>query len=240
MNTPPIDVLAEEGPLLAVNKPAGVLTQGPPGVDSIVVRIKAFLKQHDEKPGKAYLGVPHRLDRPVSGAMVFAKHSRAARRLAEQFEARTPNKTYWACVAGQVEPAQGEWRDWVRKIPDEALAEVVAAESPDAREAVLRYRTLGAGPWGTWLEIELVTGRMHQIRLQSSSRGWPVVGDALYGAAELFGPEHEDPRAQPIALHARSLALAHPMTHEPVEIWAPLPPVWREFDPRFAAFSAQG
>ena len=221
------DILLEDGPCLLVNKPSGVLTQAAPGVDSLEVRVKRFLKQRDEKPGGVYLGVPHRLDRPVSGAMVLAKHVRAARRISEQFEARSLRKVYWACVAGRVEPAEGTWRDWLRKIPGEARAEVVDEANPEGREAVLHYRTLGVAEAGTWLEIELETGRTHQIRIQAASRDHPIIGDELYGSPTPFGPEHDDRRLRAIALHARRLELRHPMTHEPVCACAPLPAVWK-------------
>ena len=230
MTTPVVDILYEEGPCLAVCKPAGLLTQAPPGIDSMERRIKAFLIERENKPGRAYLGVPHRLDRGVSGAMVFAKHVRAARRLAEQFEARTVKKIYWACVSGNVAPAEGTWTDFVRKVPDRAEAEMVGPDHPDGREAVLHYRTLGQGPWGTWLEIELETGRMHQVRIQAASRGHPVLGDAQYGAEQPFGTQHDDHRLRAIALHARSLSFRHPMTNDAVTIVAPLGDDWRHLE----------
>jgi RluA family pseudouridine synthase len=220
-------ILYEEGPCLVVAKPAGVLTQAPPGIDSLEVRIKDFLKAREGKTGNIYLGVPHRLDRPVSGAMVFGKHVRATRRLAEQFQGRLTRKVYWACVAGVVTPAEGTWTDFVRKVPEQARAEVVAAADPDGREAVLHYRTAGRMDWGTWLEIELETGRMHQIRLQAASRGHAVLGDALYGSTIPFGPLHDDGRLRAIALHARSLEFEHPMTRQPVSVVAPLSDDWR-------------
>jgi RluA family pseudouridine synthase len=232
MHPTDFDILLEDGPCLLVNKPSGVLTQAPPGVDSLEVRVKRFIKERDEKPGGVYLGVPHRLDRPVSGAMVLAKHVRAARRISEQFEARTLRKVYWACVAGRVEPAEGIWRDWLRKIPGVARAEVVEEANPDARQAVLHYRTLGpfktdSEESGTWLEIELETGRTHQIRVQAASRGHSIIGDEMYGSDTPFGPRHDDRRQRPIALHARRLELRHPMTREPVSADAPLPIVWQ-------------
>ncbi len=233
MAMPPIDdpgfeILYEEGPCLVVNKPAGVLTIAPPGVDSLHVRVRSFLKHRDHKPGNVYVGIPHRLDRPVTGAMVFAKHARATRRLTEQFEARIIRKIYWACVAGVVEPAAGTWEDHVRKIPEVAQGEVVPADHPDARRAVLHYRTLNCAPWGSWLEITLETGRMHQIRIQTSARAHPILGDAQYGSTQPFGPQHDDWRLRPIALHARLLAFRHPMTLEPVEIAAPVSLPWHE------------
>jgi 23S rRNA pseudouridine1911/1915/1917 synthase len=232
-----IDILYEEGPCLAVAKPTGLLTQAPPGIDSMEARIKAFLKERKQKPGGVYLAVPHRLDRPVSGAMVFAKHVRAARRLSEQFEARSVRKVYWACVAGEVSPESGTWTDFVRKIPDRPLAEIIPAEQakefPDVRPAVLHYRVRGQAAWGTWLEIELETGRMHQIRLQAASRGHAVLGDLLYGSGIPFGEQHADERLRSIALHARSLAFHHPMTHEPVQVFAPLPVNWQSLNCEF-------
>lgn len=223
-----IHILYEQGPCLAVLKPAGLLTQAPKGIDSLEQRIKQFLIQRDHKPGKAYLAVPHRLDRAVSGAMVFAKHVRAARRLSEQFEARTVRKIYWALVAGAVTPAEGTWTDFVRKIPNQAKAEIVAPEHPDARQAVLHYRTLQSADWGTWLEVELETGRMHQIRLQAATHGHLILGDALYGGRQPFGPQHADERLRVIGLHARLLEFDHPMTHDRVSVTAPLPDAWRK------------
>jgi len=226
MIEPDFQILYEQGPCLAVCKPPGLLTQAPPGIDSIEWRIKAFLKRRDHKPGNVYLGVPHRLDRPASGVMVMAKHVRAARRLSEQFEARTIEKRYWACVEGTVEPAEGTWVDYVRKIPGEARAAIVPADHPEARQAVLHFRTRESGPWGTWLEIELQTGRTHQIRIQAASRGFPVLGDEQYGSTVEFGTPHADRRLRAIALHARSLTFAHPMTRETVSLTAPVSEDW--------------
>jgi RluA family pseudouridine synthase len=221
-----IALLYESGPVLVVAKPAGLLTQAPPAIDSLESRVKAWLKVRDNKPGNVYLGVPHRLDRPVSGALVLARHARAARRLSEQFEGRLVKKLYWAGVQGTVSPQAGTWTDFVRKIPGEPRAEIVPRDHPDGREAVLHYRVLATREWGSWLEIELETGRTHQIRVQAASRGHPVLGDALYGAPGLFGPAHEDERLRAIALHGRNLTFRHPMTQEIVSITAPLPDEW--------------
>lgn len=221
-----VALLYEEGPVLVVRKPAGLLTQAPPGIDSLELRIKTWIKQRDNKPGNVYLGVPHRLDRPVSGALILARHARAARRISEQFEGRLVRKIYWACVAGDVAQDSGTWTDFVRKVPGEPRAEIVAADHEEGREAVLHYRVLARHDWGTWLKIELETGRTHQIRVQCGSRGHSVLGDALYGAAGEFGPAHEDERLRPIALHGRSVTFRHPMTQEMVSVVAPLPEVW--------------
>lgn len=231
---PGFDILLEDGPALVVNKPGGVLTQAPPGIDSLESRVKSFLKVRDNKPGKIYLGVPHRLDRPVSGAIVFAKHSRAARRIAEQFEGRLIKKKYLAVVEGSVRDDTGTWRHALRKVPGEPRAEVVETAHPEGREAVLHYRVLRrftlnireAEVSATLLEIELETGRMHQIRIQAASCGHPVLGDEQYGSQLPFGPPLADPRQRWIALHARLLAFRHPMTRQGVEVTAPLHAHW--------------
>ena len=223
---PGFTILYEQGPCLGILKPAGVLTQAPPGIDSLEARIKAFLKTRDNKPGNIYLGVPPRLDRPVSGVMLFARHARAARRISEQFEGRLIRKTYWCCVEGIVTPESGTWADSLRKVYGQPRAEIVAADHPDARPAVLHYRTLGHTPHGSMLEIELETGRTHQVRIQAASRGHAVLGDAFYGSQIPFGQPFDDERLRAIALHARRLAFRHPMTQEPVDLTAPLSAEW--------------
>ncbi len=220
------DILYEEGPVLIVLKPAGLLTQAPPGIDSLETRVKRFLKAREEKPGNVYLATIHRLDRPVSGAIAFCKHVRAARKLSEQFEDRMVTKTYWAWVAGQVADDRGTWTDYLRKVPGEARSEIADRAQPDAQLAILHYEVKARSEVGTWLEISLETGRTHQIRLQCSAHGHPVWGDALYGSIVAFGPETPDERARAIALHARLLAFRHPMTQAPVECLAPLPAYW--------------
>ncbi|MHB1035831.1 MAG: RluA family pseudouridine synthase [Pirellulales bacterium] len=225
-----LQILYEQGPCLVVLKPAGLLTQAPPGIDSIEVRIKEFLRRRDQPLGEVYLGVPHRLDRPVSGAMVFGKHTRATRRLGKEFEKRRVRKIYWACVEGEVAPAEGTWEDYLRKVPGEPRAEIVPCDHPEGRRAVLHYRTLGRTRWGSWLAIELETGRTHQVRIQAASRGWPILGDFQYGATTSFGTQYEDERLRAIALHARTLSFRHPMTRETVTVTAPLAEAWRELD----------
>ena len=226
MNEPGFEILHESDACLVVGKPPGLLTQAPPGIDSLEIRVKDYLRGRDDEPGPIYLGVPHRIDRPASGAIVFGKTRRATRKLSQQFERRTVKKVYWACVEGDVAPASGTWRDYLRKVPGEARAEVLEAHHPDAQVAVLGYRTLGDGPWGTWLEIELETGRTHQIRVQTASRGHPVLGDSQYGSSFPFGPQHEDERLRAIALHARSLSFQHPKTREAIRVTASLPAEW--------------
>ncbi len=269
-----LSILYEEGPVLAVNKPAGILTQAPVGIDSLESRVKDYLRAEREKkerlagedsgsgpdgdsrenaslsgnpapdsplpddsaqPRKIYLGVPHRLDRPASGVIVFAKHVRAANRLSEQFQSRTVVKKYWALVTGEVPDEKGTWTDYMRKIPGRAEAELIPPIHPDAREAILHYRVLGRlkadGVPISWLEIELETGRTHQIRLQTSSRGYPILGDALYGGTIPFGDQFVDERFNAIALHSRQMTFRHPMTKEEVTLVAPLSPPWKALIP---------
>jgi len=240
MIQPDFEILYEEGPCLIVNKPSGLLTQAPPGIDSIELRIRRFLIERVQKPGKCYLGIPHRLDRPASGAMVFAKHVRAAQRISKQFEYRLVRKIYWALVEGDVQPETGTWEDYMMKVQGEARAKIVQPINPRAREAVLHYQVLGRGENVTWLQIELETGRTHQIRLQSASRGYPLLGDVQYGAMMPFGEQFEDERLRAIALHARSLSLEHPMTKEPVRVEAGVSEAWREYLNRMDAAGESG
>lgn len=223
-----LHVLLEDNHCLAVAKPAPLLTQAPPNVPSLEAMAKTYLKEHHGKTGNIYLGVPHRLDRPVTGVVLFARSSKAARRLAEQFQERRVIKVYWTAVEGNVQPAEGTWEDWVRKVPDEPRAERVDRESPGAQQAVTHYRRLAACAGGTLLELRPQTGRMHQIRVQAAVHGWPVRGDWLYGAALPFGPAADLPRDRIIALHARALTFLHPIRYEPVTVEATLPETWRE------------
>ena len=225
-NIPAPDILLEDGAVFVMNKPGGLLTQAPPGIDSLELRTKSFLKVRDSKPGKVYLGVPHRLDRPVSGVITVVKNVRAAQRISEQIQNRTVTKTYWAVVEGTVPSGSGLWEDHMRKIPDEARSEIADADHPDAKLAQLKYSVINASERRTLLEIELITGRTHQIRLQCGSRGLPILGDELYGAKTPFGPETADQRKRWIALHARRLAFEHPISKTPVDQTAPLPQWW--------------
>ncbi|REK05987.1 MAG: RluA family pseudouridine synthase [Planctomycetota bacterium] len=220
-------VLLEDDAVLAVAKPVGIATQAPRGIDSLEARVRRYLAGTAGDPADVYLGIPHRLDRPVSGAIVFAKTRRAARQLSRQFERRRVAKRYWACVDRAIAPEAGTWTDYLYKVYGQPRAEVVDASHPAGQEAVLHYRTIGAHGGGAWLEIELETGRTHQIRVQSASRGHPILGDELYGSRVTFGPAVDDPRQRAIALHARSLSFYHPTTKELVTIEAPLSEAWQ-------------
>ncbi len=235
-----VEILFEDNACLVVCKPAGLLTQAPLGIDSLENRIRQMLRARDGREGGVYLGVPHRLDRPVSGVIVFAKNVRAARRISEQFEGRLVEKTYWGLVEGIPSPAEGTWTDYLQKVEGEPRTNVVDKFNPDAKIAILHYRVVqgivsplnsarssdqGSDPLSL-LEITLETGRTHQIRAQSGFHKHPLVGDSLYGSQRSFGPETTDERQRLIALHARSLRFRHPGTKEIMTFTAELPDAW--------------
>jgi 23S rRNA pseudouridine1911/1915/1917 synthase len=239
----PLAILHDSGGVLAVAKPAGLATQAPPGIESAELWIRNHLfgtaVAADREAGRrrhpgGFLGVPHRLDRAVSGVLLFATTPRAARQLARQFERRQVRKTYRAIVAATAaEPlAAGErldWHDTIRKVPDEARAEIVPAGTPGGRAAVTTGTVLAALPDGTLLlELEPLTGRMHQLRVQAASRSLPVVGDLLYGGRPSGDAAPADARTSPIALHAWQITFHDPDSGEPITVTCPPPaaPPW--------------
>lgn len=228
MNDLPLQILLEDSAVIVVNKRAGILTQAPLGIDSLEWQVKKYLAT--SAPNESvYLGIPHRLDRPVSGCICFAKNQKAARKISQQFEARLVQKTYWALVSGIVEPAHGTWRDHLKKLDGEPRTIVVDERDADGRHAILHYEVLEARDGRSLLSIALETGRTHQIRVQCGSRGFPLVGDRLYGSEENFGPPADDERDQLIALHARELCFRHPVTKEDLTLAATLPATWEPF-----------
>jgi 23S rRNA pseudouridine1911/1915/1917 synthase len=244
------DLLCCRGNWLAINKPGGVLTQAPPGIDSIELRAyrwrekqvrraelgvqdaaMPYIRRAEPELQDAvvpYIGVPHRLDRPVSGVMLLGLSRNLTRKLSELFQRREVSKHYWAVVEGAVDSEAGTWSDFMRKIPDQARSEIVSAEHPEAQLAVLNYRVLGRAAGLTWLRVELETGRTHQIRLQCSARGHPVIGDELYGSQSAFGPSTTDLRERWIGLHARRLSFRDPggSGNERLDLVAPLYTPW--------------
>lgn len=246
-----LEVLHHSGGVLAIAKPAGLPTQAVAGVESVegLIRRQLFggaytaacAAGRTRHPG-GFLGVPHRLDRPVSGLLLLATRPRAARKLSRQFERRQIEKTYLAVVhaVGVAPRAVGElfaWRDAIRKIPDEARAEIVAPGTPTSREAVTDGRVLAAR--GAWLLVQLHprTGRTHQLRLQAAARGLLMLGDRLYGE-----PTGEAATAEsPMALHAWSLRYRDPETDEPITLTCPVPglPLWQDWRAELPASPAK-
>lgn len=217
---PPLKVLYEDNHLLVVEKPAGLATQGvADGTPSVVTRAKAYLKQKYKKPGNVYLGVVSRLDAFVSGVLVLARTSKAADRLTEQFRNGNVQKVYQALVSQLPEPPAGELSHWLLKNDKDRRIEVVEPRTKNAQHARLTYRTLGRRRRGTLVEVELHTGRKHQIRVQLAEIGCPIVGDRKYGSRQPFGD-------RAIALHAVRLTLEHPTTRKPLTIESPLPKDW--------------
>lgn len=216
----PLAVLYEDNHLLAINKPAGLPTMGAlAGRTSAVHVAKEYLKQKHRKPGNVYLGVMSRLDSTVSGVLIFARTSKAAARLTAQFKAGTVEKVYWAVVEGDLTPPAGEWTDFVFKDDRAQRMRVVSTARAGTQAASLRYRRLAASADGaTLVEVQLLTGRKHQIRVQFASRGLTILGDKKYQSAKLF--------PSGIALHARRLIVEHPVSKESIELVAPLPAYW--------------
>lgn len=222
------DILCEDGPVLAVNKPAGVISQGAPkGVLSLSDYVKEYLRIKYEKPGNVYLGVIHRLDRPVTGVSLFSRNSKCAARLSEQFRLREVSKHYLALVESTQLPIEGRLEHWLRKIPDQPRGEVVAQSHSQAKFASLRYQTLMQHQGRTLVWVTLETGRMHQVRLQFSAIGAPLAGDTMYGGKRGGGHSRDEELA--IALHAARLSLWHPVRYEPISVDAPIPATWKQW-----------
>ncbi len=215
-----LSVLYEDNHCIAVLKPARVLTAGDRTGDvSLLDMVRKHLKEKYRKPGNVFVGLVHRLDRPVSGVVLFARTSKAAARLSEQFREGTVTKVYRAIVEGTVAEASGEFVDWLVKDEKTNVVRSLPPRSPEARESRLRFRRLQSSCGLTLLEITPATGRSHQIRVQLASRGHPIYGDGKYGSRHSLQGM--------IALHAAQLTFDHPTRHEPVTVTAPEPEAWR-------------
>ena len=227
------DILHEDEACLVISKPGGLLTQAPLGIDSLEVRIKKFLRERDQMERDVYLGVPHRLDRPVSGVIVFAKHRKAARTISNQFEKRRVEKIYWALAQGDVQPESATWTDYLKKVEGDPRSVVTTEGNPEGQKAILHYKVmqLVSEPCpSTLLEITLETGRTHQIRIQCASRGYALLGDEMYRSPHHFGPPTDNERERMVALHARSLSFWNPVSRAVMTFVAPLPAYWPKLD----------
>ncbi len=220
MTQPELDILFEDNHCLAVAKPAGWLSTHFQGKEETIDRLaKQYLREKHHKPGNVFLGVVHRLDRLVSGVLLFARTSKAAARLAQQFREGTVEKTYWAVVEGEMEAAAGSLEDWLLKSEASRHVEVVEPRTPGSRQALLHFSRRGLHEGLTWLEVRPQTGRTHQLRVQLAHHGHPIYGDAKYGSIRIFD--------NAIALHARALTFLHPIRYEPITLVAELPRNWR-------------
>ena len=217
-------VLYEDNHVIAVNKTCNEIVQGDKTGDTPLSEIvKAYIKEKYNKPGEVFLGVTHRLDRPTSGVVLFARTSKALTRLNEMFKSHEQiKKTYWAIVQGAPKQPEARLENWLTRNEQLNKSFVAKPGTNEAKQAILTYKTLVRGEHYTLLEINLETGRHHQIRCQLAAIGCPVKGDLKYGAK----------RSNPdggICLHARQIEFIHPVSKQPICITAPVPDdaLWR-------------
>jgi 23S rRNA pseudouridine1911/1915/1917 synthase len=217
------EILFEDNHLLVINKPAGILVQGDEtGDEPLSNKAAEYLKFKYKKPGAAFVGVAHRIDRPVSGIVIMAKTSKALSRLNEMFRDNQVKKTYWALTGKSPVPEQGTLVHWLVKDPIRNVTKAYTERHTQGQRSELSYELLGPAGNRYLLQVNPVTGRPHQIRVQlSTGLGLPIVGDVKYGFLNPL-PDVS------IALHARQLEIQHPVTKEPMKFVAPLPdaPHW--------------
>ena len=213
-----MEVLYEDNHIIAVNKTCNEIVQGDKTGDTpLSETVKAYIKVKYNKPGEVFLGVTHRLDRPTSGVVLFARTSKALARLNEMFKSHEQiKKPYWAIVQGAPKQPEARLENWLVKNESQNKSYITKPHAKDAKQAILNYKTLVRGENYTLLEVDLETGRHHQIRCQLAAIGCPIKGDLKYGAK----------RSNPdggICLHARQIAFIHPVSKEPICITAPTP-----------------
>ena len=220
-----MEVIYEDNHIIIVNKQSGEIVQGDKTGDRPLSDIvKDYIKEHYAKPGAVFLGVVHRLDRPVSGLVVFARTSKALARLNKMFAEGEVHKTYWAIVKNTPREPEGTLTHWLVRNEKQNKSYAYDTKKPNAKKAILKYRVIGHSDNYTLLEIQLMTGRHHQIRCQLAAIGCPIKGDLKYGA----------PRSNPdgsISLMARRVEFIHPVSKEPIVAEAPLPDdtLWQSF-----------
>ena len=219
-------VVYEDNHIIVVNKTASEIVQADKTGDTpLSETVKQYLKEKYQKPGNVFLGVTHRLDRPVSGLIIFAKTSKALTRLNEMFRAGEVKKTYWAVVKNAPKESEGELVHFLVRNEKQNKSYAYDKEVPNSKKAVLDYRLIGRSENYYLLEVDLKTGRHHQIRCQLAKMGCPIKGDLKYGS----------PRSNPdgsICLHARRVRFVHPVSKELIELKAPLPEgnLWKGFE----------
>ncbi len=213
----PTDILYEDNHIIIVNKKVGDLVQGDQTGDTpLSEHIKQYLKEKYHKPGNVFLGVVHRLDRPTSGAVMFARTSKALSRLNKMLKEKEIEKTYWAIVKKPVRQQEGSLVHYLKKNPKNNKSTAFEKETQDAKKAVLHYNVIKEIDHYALLEINLETGRHHQIRVQLAKVGMPIQGDLKYG----FPRSNKDGG---ISLHARRLVFTHPVSKKSIEVLADLP-----------------
>ena len=219
-------VVYEDNHIIVVNKTASEIVQADKTGDTpLSETVKQYLKEKYQKPGNVFLGVTHRLDRPVSGLVIFAKTSKALTRLNEMFRAGEVKKTYWAVVKNAPKESEGELVHFLVRNEKQNKSYAYDKEVPNSKKAVLDYRLIGRSENYYLLEVDLKTGRHHQIRCRLAKMGCPIKGDLKYGS----------PRSNPdgsICLHARRVRFVHPVSKELIELKAPLPEgnLWKGFE----------
>ncbi len=219
-------VLYEDNHIIAVNKTCNEIVQGDKTGDTpLADTVKVYIKEKYHKPGEVFLGVTHRLDRPTSGVVLFARTSKALSRLNEMFKSHEQiRKTYWAIVQGAPKQVQARLENWLVRNEKQNKSYIAKSGAKEAKLAVLSYKTLVKGDHYTLLEVNLETGRHHQIRCQLAAIGCPIKGDLKYGAK----------RSNPdggISLHARKIEFIHPVSKQDICITAPVPEdsLWQQF-----------
>jgi len=222
-----LQVIFEDNHLIAINKPAGWLVQGDETGDLPISEVvKDYIKRRYQKPGKVFLGVIHRIDRPVSGVVIFARTSKGLTRMNKLFQDRKIDKTYWAVTDNRPSPLKGRLEHYIAKDSSKNVAHAYNRQrTKDAKHSILEYEMIGEISGHHLLEVHPITGRSHQIRVQLSKMGYPIRGDIKYGF----------PRANydgSIHLHCRALAFEHPVKNEPVKIVAEPPKnqIWDLFE----------
>lgn len=220
-------ILYEDNHLMVVNKLPGELVQPDvSGSEALEQSIKEFIRVRDNKPGAVFLGVVHRIDRPVSGAVLFAKTSKALVRMNELVKQRKVNKKYWAVTEMRPKDTEGELVHYLTRDGKSNISRVYAKPTGESKEARLKYKVLVSGDNYHLVEVELITGRHHQIRAQLAAIGCNIKGDLKYGA-------RRSNRDGSISLHSRSLSFIHPVRDEAVTVTAPVPKtdnLWQYFE----------
>ena len=225
MSPPEFSVIFEDKYLLALNKPQGLVSEHEPNLKYTLESLALDYTRSKEKyPHKCFIGLPHRLDRPVSGVVLLAKKKSMLKMLVDIFYKREITKTYWAIAENRPPKDEGELINWLVKNSEKRKAIIYDKEVRDSMRVILRYQFVSQNEFGSLLQIKLITGKFHQIRAQLSHMGCSIIGDAHYGSIKAY-------KENSICLHARSLELLHPMTKENLKLIAETPDdeVWNSF-----------